>query len=77
MDYEFGSCNVRSLFRIDALRALIEQIKKYKIHVLVVQVRYSALENKLFSKAEKGLKRQNAARPRKFCPQRYKLQKNQ
>jgi hypothetical protein len=37
MDMRFGTCNVRSLYRAGSLRAVAEEILKYKIDLAGVQ----------------------------------------
>jgi hypothetical protein len=40
MDMRFGTCNVRSMYRAGLLRVLAEEISKYKLHLVGVQVRW-------------------------------------
>jgi hypothetical protein len=37
MDVRFGTWNVRSMYRAESLRAVVEEISKYKLHLVVVQ----------------------------------------
>jgi hypothetical protein len=37
MDMRFGKWNVRSLYRAGSLRTVVEEISKYKLHLVGVQ----------------------------------------
>jgi exonuclease III len=37
MDMRFGTWNVRSIYRAGSLRAVVEEISKYKLHLVEVQ----------------------------------------
>jgi hypothetical protein len=37
MDMRFGTWNVRSMYRAGSLRAVAEEISKYKLHLMEVQ----------------------------------------
>jgi hypothetical protein len=67
MDMRFGTCNVRSMYRPGSLRAVGEEISKYKLDLVGVQeVRWDggtkvALNEqaKIQSSMEKGMKIMN------------------
>jgi hypothetical protein len=40
MDMRFGTWNVRSMHRVGSLRAVVEEISKYKLDLVGVQVRW-------------------------------------
>jgi hypothetical protein len=37
MDMRFGMCNVRSIYRAGSLRAVAEEVSKYKLDLVGVQ----------------------------------------
>jgi hypothetical protein len=46
MDMRFGVWNVRSMYRAGSLRAVAEEISKYKLDLVRVQVRWDATAGK-------------------------------
>jgi exonuclease III len=46
MDMRFGTWNVRSMYRVGSLRAVAEEISKYKVDLMGVQeVRWNGGDN--------------------------------
>jgi hypothetical protein len=40
MDMRFGTWNIRSMYRAGSLRAVVEEISKYKLDLVGIQVRW-------------------------------------
>jgi hypothetical protein len=58
MDMRFGTWNVRSMYRVGSLRAVAEEISKYKLDLVGVQ-EASNLQAIIHSSMERGMKIMN------------------